>query len=381
MAATLLTEFLPAERSTRDEVGEQRRQLTEDTLKQVLDGCPNPAAVLNQNRQVVFCNRALVDLTRAADEQEIWGARTGEVLGCQHSTKTDGGCGTTEFCRVCGAALAIRDGQLGKPSTRDCRITRCGPGRSQALDLRITVAPFRLAERFVVCAIEDTSHEKRRLALERIFFHDILNTAMALDMNVESLRSAAAAGALDGAVQSLSRCTSRLLAEIDGQRLLLSAEDGTLSQRPSDTTTMRVLRDLTDQLVYEPAARQKQLMVAATAEDAPLTIDVTLLGRVLVNMMKNALEAVTAGQTVTADCRAVDGEVEFSVRNPGELPRDVQLQIFQRSFSTKGPGRGLGTYSMKLFAEYLGGRVWLESSASAGTAFYVRVPSRVGPAR
>jgi sensor histidine kinase regulating citrate/malate metabolism len=57
------------------------------------------------------------------------------------------------------------------------------------------------------------------------------------------------------------------------------------------------------------------------------------------------------------------------------MPRSVQLQVFNRSFSTKGAGRGLGTYSMKLLTErFLGGRVWFTSTREAGTTFYASYP-------
>jgi sensor histidine kinase regulating citrate/malate metabolism len=52
------------------------------------------------------------------------------------------------------------------------------------------------------------------------------------------------------------------------------------------------------------------------------------------------------------------------------MPVDVQLQIFQRSFSTKGNGRGIGTYSIKLLTEqYLNGKVSFVSNESEGTRF------------
>jgi sensor histidine kinase regulating citrate/malate metabolism len=52
------------------------------------------------------------------------------------------------------------------------------------------------------------------------------------------------------------------------------------------------------------------------------------------------------------------------------MPPEVQLQIFQRSFSTKGKGRGVGTYSMKLLTErYLGGKLAFTSAAGEGTTF------------
>ena len=52
------------------------------------------------------------------------------------------------------------------------------------------------------------------------------------------------------------------------------------------------------------------------------------------------------------------------------MPRSAQLQIFQRSFSSKGDGRGLGTYSVKLLTErYLGGSVAFDSTLEQGTTF------------
>lgn len=71
--------------------------------------------------------------------------------------------------------------------------------------------------------------------------------------------------------------------------------------------------------------------------------------------------------------RKLDNDVEFAVHNNGVMPEDMQLQIFQRSFSTKGSNRGIGTYSIKLFTErYLKGKVWFTSEKDEGTTFYVR---------
>ena len=66
----------------------------------------------------------------------------------------------------------------------------------------------------------------------------------------------------------------------------------------------------------------------------------------------------------------------FFVHNDEAIPREVQARIFQRSFSTKAQrGRGLGTYSMKLFGErYLGGEVSFTSTPEAGTEFAIVLP-------
>ena len=59
------------------------------------------------------------------------------------------------------------------------------------------------------------------------------------------------------------------------------------------------------------------------------------------------------------------------------MPRSIQLQVFQRSFSTKGAGRGIGTYSIKLLTErYLGGKVSFVSEDGIGTRFSCHLPKQ-----
>jgi len=71
----------------------------------------------------------------------------------------------------------------------------------------------------------------------------------------------------------------------------------------------------------------------------------------------------------------MDKNIKFWVHNPGVIPEDVQLQIFQRSFSTKSKDRGLGTYSMMLLTKrYLKGHLSFISSAEKGTIFRAYYP-------
>ena len=93
-------------------------------------------------------------------------------------------------------------------------------------------------------------------------------------------------------------------------------------------------------------------------------------------MLKNALEATPPQDTVTMSCEDLRRFRNVLVNNSTVMPQDVQLQVFQRSFSTKGEaGRGIGTYSMKLFGErYLGGEVDFVSRDSEGTTFRLRLP-------
>jgi signal transduction histidine kinase len=56
------------------------------------------------------------------------------------------------------------------------------------------------------------------------------------------------------------------------------------------------------------------------------------------------------------------------------MSEEVQRQLFQRSFSTKGIGRGLGTYSIRLLTEnYLKGKVSFISNETEGTVFSIEL--------
>ena len=122
-------------------------------------------------------------------------------------------------------------------------------------------------------------------------------------------------------------------------------------------------------------ALEKRIIVDSTSEDILMISDETILGRIIGNMTKNALEAIQAGHFVTLSCVQDGDKVRIIVHNPGLIERTAQLQIFQRSFSTKGIGRGLGTYSIKMLSEqYLKGEVGFTSSANEGTIFFGDYP-------
>ena len=120
--------------------------------------------------------------------------------------------------------------------------------------------------------------------------------------------------------------------------------------------------------------------MAPDTDDVALTTDPAVVGRVLGNLVKNALEASAPGEAVVIGARATDDGCELWCHNRGAIPPAHQPQVFQRSFSTKGEGHGIGTYSVRLLTErYLHGRVGFTSSPEAGTRFTVALPRALPP--
>ena len=174
---------------------------------------------------------------------------------------------------------------------------------------------------------------------------------------------------------TLNAIAGRLIEEIETQRSLMAAEADELSVSPDDLRAKEVLEEVAVSYRRHRVAAEKHIEVAVGAENVEFRTDHALLLRVLSNLVKNALEASSAEDVVTLGSRTRDDHVEFWVHNPAVMPRDVQLQIFNRSFSTKGAGRGIGTYSIRLFVtRYLRGSVDFESTDEKGTTFTVSLP-------
>jgi signal transduction histidine kinase len=369
------TAFAPAERDSPDQVRHQAGAVAgSQHFRELLDAVPTIVLILNDKRQIVYANEVMVGFLGLSDGECLLGCRPGEVLDCIHATETKGGCGTTEFCKTCGAVRAILASQhTGKREQQECRITRKQDG--EALDLRVWTTPFSLgSHRFTTVAVSDISDEKRRRALEHIFFHDILNVAGGLKGMSELVARGISRPNLEyfKRILVLSR---QIIDEIDAQRDLDSAEAGELHVRLQQLRSRRLLESVVEVYTGHPTSLERNLVIAADAADALFFSDGTLLRRVLGNMTKNALEACKPSEGVVLGCTASEGRVRFSVHNPGAMPEEVRLQVFQRSFSTKGRGRGLGTYSMKLLSErYLRGKVGFTTDQHGGTTFFAEFP-------
>jgi len=304
--------------------------------------------------------------------------RLGEAFHCVYATQSPEGCGTAEFCQTCGVIRAV----IGVPgeNTSSCKWHIAGPatGVDEIDDLIVTASPIQDQEGFVVCTLADFSHEKQRQAVERMFFHDILNTAAAVAGFAALLRDELADGVGCELAEMVDHCASELLAELRGQQLLSKAEDGRLSIMPKVVRPLDLVRMVAAAFRNYSQSKERTIVVDPVAEDLRMETYPAILSRVLGNMLKSALLATPPGGTVTIGCQATQGGVEFCVHNPSFIPQETQSQIFPRSPSSKDGVRGLSAFSMKFLTErYLGGTVGFESGPLHGARLVARYPLTV----
>jgi K+-sensing histidine kinase KdpD len=371
------TFFAPSERTDPDIIREKNSLISSlGMFREIFDAINVIGAVLDKNRQVVYANNDFLKGFGFDSIEDLLGKRPGEAISCLNSSVTEAGCGTSKACSVCGAVNAILESQVkGEKCTREASITTEINGTHKGFILKVTSSPVTLAnEVFYLLLIEDISNEKRREALERIFFHDILNLAGSLNGLLSILKIESDPEEIRSVVNISEETSRNLLDEIIVQRMVIAAEDGNLELNPEKINSLDLLNSAVSKIKYHTSAKERQIVIDGNSVLQELESDRTILQRILINLLKNALEATPEGEKVFAGCRDEDTKVSFWVKNNGVIPQDVQMQIFQRSFSTKGKGRGLGTYSIKLLTDnYLHGHVSFISNESDGTVFTLTV--------
>ncbi len=337
------TYFAPYQRARSSVIRRQHEKLSQvHTLSNVLSAVPEFVALLNKERQVVYANAALMRFLNAESSLPLCGSRPGELFKCIHSAETGNGCGTSPSCSDCGAVQAILETQSSNVSqSRECTIVARDRDREVTYNFRVVATPFLIAgEQFVLFSLSDIGEQKRKGALERIFFHDILNTASSLKVYIDLIRRSSSAEAPLQFVEDLEVITNSLIEEIQSQKMLVSAENGTLEVQKNLISSGELVDHVVKLFVHDELSEGKNIEAAPFSESLAVISDESILRRVLVNAVKNALEVAERGSTVTIGFDGSSSVIGFSVHNDGAMDEAVQHNIFRRYYSTKGGNRG-----------------------------------------
>jgi two-component system, sporulation sensor kinase E len=107
----------------------------------------------------------------------------------------------------------------------------------------------------------------------------------------------------------------------------------------------------------------------------PTPIDATQIQQVLVNLVKNAMQAMTTGGTLTLQTGENADSVWISVADTGGgIPQEQINRIFEPFYTTKKKGSGLGLMIVQRIVRAHNGRIELESHVGRGTTFKIWLP-------
>ncbi|NGZ06286.1 MAG: response regulator [Magnetococcales bacterium] len=138
------------------------------------------------------------------------------------------------------------------------------------------------------------------------------------------------------------------------------------------------------------AAEEKGLaMESLLSDNLPDLIlgDETRVRQVLINLIGNAIKFTEHGRVEVRLSRVADGgDLQYRVLDTGiGIAKEQIGHIFEQfiqadaGITRRYGGTGLGLAISKRLVEMMGGRIWVESQAGAGSAFFVTLPVRIVP--
>ncbi|MCX7718938.1 MAG: HAMP domain-containing histidine kinase [Candidatus Sumerlaeaceae bacterium] len=375
----------PPEGSTPEQIAAEREKLSSSgLLSPLFDLLPVVIIILNRHRQILYMNQPGLSASGNTNSAGYLGLRPGEAFDCVHAFESPDGYGASDQCPQCGLMLAAQTAECAGAGTFECHIMR--RSMPDTIDFRLYTTCLELAgDTYLFMVGLDIGGEIRQRALERIFFHDLLNATGNIDGLAWLLMQGGEKPEQERCRLLLTNACRRLADEVRGHRDIFDAERGDLQIEPQPMEPWEFLCDLIEHYRSHPVARTRHVRLVEPPEKLPtLHTDPSLVGRVLGNLIKNALEATRQGDAVEVAVRPCNdlGGVEFLVWNPEPIPQELQRRLFTRAFSTKGVGRGLGTYGAKLITErYLGGSLKFVSTAHEGTTFSLSLPPTSPPSQ
>lgn len=124
-----------------------------------------------------------------------------------------------------------------------------------------------------------------------------------------------------------------------------------------------------------------RLIIEAAAEAPVVCADAVQIQQVLLNLVRNAIDAMQAvpepqREIVLRTRIAERGEIEFMVADRGAgLPPEILTEVFNAFFTTKASGTGMGLSISQSIIKAHGGRLWCTDNPGGGTRFFFCLPS------
>jgi signal transduction histidine kinase len=275
-------------------------------------------------------------------------------------------------------AVVILMGQIGLPAYALGHVAereRRARSEVERLNAEVTGTLTRLQ------ASQEKLVEAERMAtvgrLSLKMAHEVRNPIAAIELNAELLgdivhehpgKQMEEAGSLVGAIRDQVTALDALTEEY------LAFARFPRAQFEEDSVNEMVAAVV--EFVRPLAARQDITVVVTTDPAVPsMEIDRTLLRQAVLNLIKNGMEVLSKGGTLTVATRRVDDTVTIAVSDTGPgIPPEVGRRLFEQFFTTKPQGTGLGLSITRQIVEEHDGQIHWTSTAGAGATFTISLP-------
>lgn len=396
-AAQHLDESKPDAKRLRDEVMEELDGIDErqradgdayDRLFEALAAGDRARADTAQNELVKFEADTAQRLRAARSRTEATMERLGEAAQRREQRAIQLLVGLSAATLIVGLGISLYARRMLRPLrrvTERARDVAAGDLTPRAVaDDGSEIG--QLAETFegMVGAIRDARSElvkaERLAAIGKMaahITHEIRNPLSAIGLNLELLEGELEQSGEEGREQrelvSAIKNEATRLSRLSEQYL-------SLARRPKPTFAEESITELCEELaafVRPEMTRAKVELVVDAEPDLPsIKVDESLLRQALVNLLRNAREAMLDGGELRLVIRAASGGgVDVLVEDDGPgIPDDVRASVFDPFFTTKQRGTGLGLAVTREIIEAHGGAIACEPRDGGGTRFVIHLP-------
>ncbi len=233
----------------------------------------------------------------------------------------------------------------------------------------------------------DEQQERKRLQAENTelatlaggLAHEIRNPLSTIGMNLELL-----AEELESDDSQRARRMLRRIANLQGEcrnleeilnAFLQFARAGELHL--SDGNLNTIVSDYVDFLEPQANSMEVELRPHLDSDLPVVMLDKSLMRQALVNLCRNAIEAMPEGGSIDLLTRTRGEDVVLEIIDTGKgMDEKTRGQMFQAFFSTRSGGSGLGLPTVRKIVEAHHGRISCESEVGKGTRFTITLPAK-----
>lgn len=225
-------------------------------------------------------------------------------------------------------------------------------------------------------ALAKTEKESAWREMAQQVAHEIKNPLTPMKLTLQHLQRTL--GTTDGKDNQLKKSVNTLLQQVN----ILSEIAGSFSafaSMPSPTKEYFDLQELTvDTVSLYSNTEGVELQVHTVERPLFVEADKKLMGRIITNIIINAIEAGEGYQPLIIDINLKvlpDNTVLLSIADNGPgIEENVREKIFMPHFSTKRRGSGIGLAIARRGIEHAGGSIWFETEEGKGTTFFILLP-------
>ena len=213
--------------------------------------------------------------------------------------------------------------------------------------------------------------------------HEIKNPLTPMKLTLQHLQrtfpntTEASAGTNDPARRIILRTFDSLLDQIDNLSDIATSfsEFAKMPQPKKEVFEVTGVFNKTADLY----ADDKRILLRRQVTNGPVMAigDRQLIGRILTNLLINAIQSVPSERKPIIDVKLFTNtdDVQIEIHDNGAgIPEAIRSKVFLPNFSTKRGGSGLGLAIAKRGVEHAGGSIWFETVEGVGTSFFVSLP-------